>query len=83
VGGRQSPSPVQAARQAVEPLQTYGAHGVVLAGWQTPSPLQVRPLIAVDWPVAHDGAAHAVVASYRWQAPLPSHFPSVPQLGAP
>jgi hypothetical protein len=63
VGGRQSPSLVQAERQAVVPLQTYGAQGVVLAGWQTPSPLQVRPEIAVDWPAGQDGAAHDVVAS--------------------
>ena len=63
VGGRQSPSPVQAARQAVDPLQTYGAHGIVVAGWQTPRPLQVRPLTAVDWFVGQDGPAHDVLAS--------------------
>ena len=63
VGGTQSPSRVQAARHAVAPLQTYGWHGVIVAGWQTPSPLHVRPEIAVAWPSGHDGAAHAVVAS--------------------
>jgi hypothetical protein len=55
----------------------------MVAGWQTPSPLQVRPEIAVAWPSGQDGPAHAVVASYRRQAPLPSHFPSVPQLVEP
>jgi hypothetical protein len=36
---------------------------MLFAGWQTPRPLQVRPVTAVDWPPGHDGAAHDVLAS--------------------
>jgi hypothetical protein len=82
-GDTQSRSRVQAARQAVLPLQTYGAHGIIVAGWQTPRPLQVRPLVWVTWLAGHDAGAHDVPAPYRRQAPLPSQNPSVPQLGAP
>jgi hypothetical protein len=82
-GARQSLSLVHAARQAVAPLQTYGAHGRVDAGRQVPRPSHMRPLICVDWPVGHDGGAHDVAASYRWHAPLPSQRPSVPQLVGP
>ena len=63
VGDTQFASLVHAARQAVAPLQTYGAHVMLEAGWQTPRPLQVRPVTAVDWPVGHDGPAQDVLAS--------------------
>jgi hypothetical protein len=48
LGGRQSLSAVQTPRQAVEPLQTYGAHACVVAVWQTPRPLHVLALTWVD-----------------------------------
>ena len=47
-GGRQSASTVHAARHAVEPLQTYGAHARVDAARQVPRPSQVRPVVSVD-----------------------------------
>jgi hypothetical protein len=58
----QSPSPVHAALQAVEPLQTYGAHDSVVAAWQTPRPSQVRPEVCVVEPLGQVGAAQAVPA---------------------
>jgi hypothetical protein len=36
---------------------------MLVAGWQTPRPLQVRPVTAVDWPVGHEGPAQDVLAS--------------------
>jgi len=36
---------------------------MLVAGWQTPVPLQVRPVTAVDWPSGHAGGAHDVAAS--------------------
>jgi hypothetical protein len=62
-GGRQSASPVQTEKQAVVPLQTYGLHAWVVAVWQTPSPLQLRPLTSVAWPGGHDGWAQEVPAA--------------------
>ena len=41
---------------------------MLVDGWQTPRPLQVRPLTAVDWFAGHDGPAHEVLASYRRHA---------------
>jgi hypothetical protein len=58
-GDRQSLSLVHVPRHAVVPLQTYGAQGVVVAVWQTPSPLQVRALVFVD-PVVHVAVAQVV-----------------------
>jgi hypothetical protein len=60
---RQSASIEQAALQAVLPLQTYGSQGMDVAPWQVPRPSQVRPVVTVDCPVGHDGAAHDVLAS--------------------
>ena len=57
----QSASTPQAARQVV-PLQVYGAHDWVLAGWHMPAPSQVRASVAVVVPVGHSGAAHCVPA---------------------
>jgi hypothetical protein len=74
---------MHAARQAVEPLHMYGAHGMLVAARQTPMPLQVRPVVSVDWPAGQVGAAHDVAALYSRQAPLPSQNPSVPQLTEP
>jgi len=54
---------VHAARQAVAPLQTYGAHARLDAGWQVPRPSQIRPVTSVDWLAGHDGGAHDVLAS--------------------
>jgi len=36
---------------------------MVVAGWQTPRPLHVRPLTAIDWFNGQDGPAHDVFAS--------------------
>ena len=47
-----------------------------------PAPSQVR-LGRVDGPAGHEAPAHAVLAAYRRQAPMPSQSPSVPQLAAP
>jgi hypothetical protein len=61
--GRQSASAVQAALQAVVPLQTKGLQAIDDAAWQVPRPSQVRPEVSVDCPVGHEGAAHDVLAS--------------------
>ena len=61
--GAQSPSLLQTATQAV-PLQAKGAQLCVLAGWQTPAPLQVRASVAVVIPIGQVGAAHWVPAAY-------------------
>jgi hypothetical protein len=58
----QSLSLLQTATQAV-PLQANGAQLWVLAGWQTPAPLQVRARVAVVIPVVQVGAAHWVPAA--------------------
>jgi hypothetical protein len=55
--GVQSLSLLQTATQAV-PLQAKGAQLCVLAGWQTPAPLQVRGSVAVVVPVGQVCAAH-------------------------
>jgi hypothetical protein len=60
--GAQSPSLLQTATQAV-PLQAKGAQLCVLAGWQTPAPLQVRDSVAVVVPVGQVDAAHWVPAA--------------------
>jgi hypothetical protein len=61
--GKQSVSSEQAALQAVDPLQTYGAQAIEDAAWQVPRPSHVRPVVTVDCPVGHEGAAHDVLAS--------------------
>jgi hypothetical protein len=61
--GAQSPSLLQTATQAV-PLQAKGAQLCVLAGWQTPAPLQVRASVAVVIPIGQLGAAHWMPAAY-------------------
>ena len=61
--GAQSLSLLQTATQA-EPLQAKGAQLWLLAGWQTPAPLQVRASVAVVVPVGQVGAAHWVPAAY-------------------
>ena len=60
--GAQSPSLLQTATQAV-PLQAKGAQLCVLAGWQTPAPLQVRGSVAVVIPIGQVGGAHWVPAA--------------------
>jgi len=47
-GARQSESTVHAARHAVAPLQTYGAHARLEAARQVPRPSQERPVVSVD-----------------------------------
>jgi hypothetical protein len=63
VGDWQSVSTVQAALQAVDPLQTYGAQAMLVAAWQTPLPSQVRPEVSVELPVGQTGAAHELAAA--------------------
>src|SRR6185312_482809 len=79
----QSASDEQAALQAVLPLQTYGSHLMVVAGWQVPMPSQVRPEVRMTLFVGQEGGAHEVPPAYSRQAPLPSQNPSVPQLAFP
>lgn len=83
LGARQSRSFRQTAKHAFVPLHMYGAHATVVAGWQTPRPLHVRPLVWVDRPAAQDADAHGVPAAYSRQAPAPLQKPSVLQLGPP
>jgi hypothetical protein len=61
--GAQSLSWLQTATQAA-PLQANGAQLCVLAGWQTPAPLQARASVAVVIPVGQVAAAHWVPAAY-------------------
>src|SRR5580698_10514141 len=55
---------------------------MVVAAWQVPVPLQVRPEVSVE-PVGQEGGAHDVPPTYFRQAPLPSQNPSVPQVELP
>jgi hypothetical protein len=82
-GDRQSVSAVHAALHAVVPLHMYGAHEIVLAAWQVPVPLQVRPEVSVDEVAGHDGAAQEALASYWLHAPAPLQNPFVPHEAAP
>jgi hypothetical protein len=61
--GAQSLSLLQTATQAV-PLHANGAQLCVLAGWQTPAPLQVRASVVVVIPIGQVGAAHWVPVAY-------------------
>jgi hypothetical protein len=63
LGDRQSRSFRQTEKQAFVPLHMYGAQATVVAGWQTPRPLQVRPLVWVDRPDAQEADAHGVPAA--------------------
>ena len=74
---------MQAALQLVVPLQTNGAHAMVVAAWQVPLPSQVRPEVSVALVAGHEGGAQGVAAAYRRHAPLPLQNPSVPQLAFP
>jgi hypothetical protein len=56
---------------------------VIPAGWQLPLPSHCLAGFSVELPLGHDPAMHSVPAGYFWQAPLPSHFPLVPQPAAP
>src|SRR5579885_2018434 len=69
-------------RQAVGP-QTQGSHLSVLAGEQTPLPLQVRALVAE--PFLHDaGSPHDVPDATCWQLLSAAQLPGFPHspLGA-
>jgi hypothetical protein len=79
-GATQSVSAVQAVLHALVP-HTKGSHIDVVTVWQVPVPLQVRAGVSVD-PVQL-AATHTVPVAYRRQAPLPLHWPSVPQAAAP
>jgi hypothetical protein len=47
---------------------------------QLPAPSQVFASVTDDAPAGHDGAWHCVPATNFWHPPLPSQFPSLPQL---
>ena len=61
-GGRQSPSLVHAALQAVidVALHAKGAQAIEELAWQLPTPSQVLAGASVALPVGHDGGAHCV-----------------------
>jgi hypothetical protein len=61
-GARHWLSIVQAALQAVVPLQANGAQGLVVAARQVPLPSQVRAFVSVAMLGGHDGATHWVPA---------------------
>jgi hypothetical protein len=81
----QSFGPPQLRGQVLPPAQRKGAHETVagLGATQLPLPSHAFACVNVDWPLAHEAAAHTVPLAYFWQPPLPSHNPSVPQLAAP
>ena len=62
-GAKQSASDVHAARHAVLPLHTYGAHATLDAARQVPRPSHIRLVVSVDWFAGQDGAAQVVFAS--------------------
>jgi hypothetical protein len=62
-GDRQFVSTVHVELQLVVPLQTYGAHEVVVAARQVPAPSQVRALVCVDRPLAQVEATQTVPAA--------------------
>jgi hypothetical protein len=61
-GGRQSPSLVHAALQAVMDVALHmkGAHAIEALIWQLPTPSQVLAGTSVELPAGHDGGAHCV-----------------------
>jgi len=79
LGDTQSVSTLQVLRHAPVP-HTNGSHIDVVAVWQVPVPLQVRPDVNVE-PV-QAAAAQLVPAAYRRQAPAPLQVPSLPQVDA-
>jgi hypothetical protein len=84
-GARQSAvvvATVQLILQAETPSHRYGLQGLVVAALQLPTPSQVRGVVKVEAPVGQLPATHWVPIEYRWQLPLPSHVPSVPQVDA-
>jgi len=83
LGARQSPSVVHAALQAAVPLHMKGAHAIVDAAWQLPTPSHERACVSVAPAAGHDGATHSVPGAKKRHEPLPSQRPSVPQLAAP
>jgi hypothetical protein len=85
LGARQSASLVHAALQAevFVALQRYGAHPIVAAAMQLPTPSQVFAGESVDEPAGHEGFAHCVPAAKRRHVPLPSHKPSVAHVDGP
>src|SRR4051812_2431442 len=58
-----------------------GAQEVLVALSQVPLPSH-RPAV-INMPFLHPAAWQMVPVEYFWQAPAPSHWPVLPQLGAP
>ena len=81
LGALQSPLPVHDVRQAPFVPHRYGSQVLGVPARQLPVPLHVRTGVNVT--PEHVDAAHIVPAAYSRQPPVPSHVPSVPQLGAP
>jgi len=83
-GGTQSVLALQFTRQALLPLHRNAPHDLGMpVTRQLPLPSHCLAGVNVDIPVGHDAGTHSVPAGYCWQAPVPSHWPSVPQLPAP
>jgi hypothetical protein len=47
---------------------------------QLPAPSHVLGRVWVDAPMGHAPGTHCVPAFHLWQAPAPSHVPSLPQV---
>jgi hypothetical protein len=78
-GVAQSASAVQLFLHAAVP-QRNGKQELAMGVTQVPAPSQAAP--GVNVVVMQVGSLHGVPFAYFWHAPA-SHFPSVPQLGAP
>lgn len=85
LGARQSAvdvATVQAILHADTPSHRNGSQCPVVAALQCPTPSQVRGGVRFAVPLGQMPAAHCVAVVYKWQAPLPSQNPSVPQVEA-
>lgn len=72
---------LQVCRQALTPLQKYGAHDCV--GFAQAPPWHVPGIVSVPAPPGQLAVEQLVPSAYCWQPPRPSHLPFAPQLGAP
>ena len=65
------------------PLHRNWPQEVCAPATHVPEPLQSEAAVSVCVPSLHDAAEHTVPETYFRHAPMPSHMPSLPQLGAP
>jgi hypothetical protein len=84
----QTAGEAQSASEAQEFLQTLTPHwngkqGPGAGVTQVPAPSQVEAAVNTVVPTGQLEPMQVVPCRYFWQAPLPSHFPSVPQEVAP